>query len=207
MTAQQDVVAARAAGGRPRSTRADEAILDAVLDLMSEGVTVDAISIESVAARAGVGKATIYRRWPNKQALLADAVVALKGPVQEPEGDNVRERVLSLMRKVGKGTKDERATRIFPCLMPEVLRSEAAYQLWQTVMAEPRRAVMREVLRRGIAEGELRADLDIEVAAAVLTGSVLLNRLLRWNPNLDDDLLPEQVVDMVLEGLRPRERA
>src|SRR5687768_11136781 len=131
MTTQQDVVTARA-GGRPRSIRADEAIIEATLDLMSEGVTVDAISIESVAARAGVGKATIYRRWPNKQALLADAVMTLKGPPLQPVGDTFRERVLSVLCTAGHGM-DERATRIFPCLMPEVMRSEAAYQLWQRV--------------------------------------------------------------------------
>ncbi|WP_117213574.1 TetR/AcrR family transcriptional regulator [Allorhizocola rhizosphaerae] len=205
MTTQQDAGTARA-GGRPRSTRADEAILEATLDLLSEGVTVDAISIESVAGRAGVGKATIYRRWPNKQALLADAVMALKGPPQQPVGDTFRERVLSLMSRAGWGN-DERATRIFPCLMPEVMRSEAAYQLWQRVVTEPRREVMRQLLRRGIAEGELRADLDVEVAASVLTGPVVLNRVLRWNPNLDEDTLPEQVVDMVLAGISAPGRA
>src|SRR5262249_5933040 len=58
--------------GRPRSPRADEAIIDAVLDLLAEGTTAEALAIETIAARAGVGKATIYRRWPNKEALLVD---------------------------------------------------------------------------------------------------------------------------------------
>lgn len=191
--------------GRPRSIRADEAIIEAVLDLLAEGVTVDAVSIEAVAARAGVGKATIYRRWPNKQALLADAMRELKGTPPQPVGDNVRERLLSLMCNVGKG--DERSARIFPCLMPEVLRSETAYELWQSVVVEPRREVVRELLRRGIADGELRPDIDIDVAAAVLTGPPLLNRMLRWNPNLDDATLPEQVIDMVFAGIaRPPSR-
>jgi hypothetical protein len=60
------------------------------------------------------------------------------------------------------------------------------------------------VLRQAIADGELRADLDVEVAMSVLTGSIVLNRMLRWNPNLDDDTLPERVVDMVLEGIAAR---
>ena len=51
--------------GRPRSVRADEAIIAAVIDLLADGTTAEALSIEAVAARAGVGKATIYRRWPN----------------------------------------------------------------------------------------------------------------------------------------------
>jgi len=189
--------------GRPRDSRADEAILEAVLELLSEGVTVDAISIEAVAARAGVGKATIYRRWSNKQAMLADAVRELKGTPPEASGSTVRERILSLLRVTAKG-HDARAAKIFPCLIPEVQRSEIAYRIWQEAVVEPRRAVGRQVLRQAIADGELRADLDVEVALSVLTGSVLLNRMLRWNPALDDDTLPERVVDMVLDGIAAR---
>jgi len=189
--------------GRPRDSRADEAILEAVLDLLSEGVTVDAISIEAVAARAGVGKATIYRRWANKQAMLADAVRELKGAPPKPSGSNVRERLLSLLRVTAKGD-DARAAKILPCLIPEVQRSEIAYRVWQEAVVEPRREAGRQVLRQAIADGELRADLDVEVALSVLTGSVLLNRMLRWNPALDDDTLPERVVDMVLDGIAAR---
>jgi AcrR family transcriptional regulator len=189
--------------GRPRSSRADEAILEAVLDLMSEGVTVDAISIEAVAARAGVGKATIYRRWSNKQAMLADAVRELKGTQPQPHGSNVRERILSLLTATGKG-HDARAAKIFPCLVPEVLRSDIAYGIWQDVIVRPRRDVFRQVLLQAVADGELREDLDIEVALSLLSGPILLNRMLRWNPALDDDTLPERVVDMVLEGIAAR---
>lgn len=189
--------------GRPRSSRADEAILEAVLDLLSEGVTVDAISIEAVASRAGVGKATIYRRWNNKQAMLADAVRELKGTPAQPVGSNVRERILSLLNASAKG-HDARAARVFPCLMPEVLRSEVAYKIWQEAVVAPRREIFRGVLRQAIEDGELREDLDIEVAVTVLSGPVLLNRMLRWNPALDQDTLPERVVDMVLEGMAAR---
>src|SRR4030095_12401343 len=66
--------------GRPRSERAERAIIEATLDLLAE-VGIAALSIEQVAARAGVGKATIYRRWPNKEALIIDAAASMKGPV------------------------------------------------------------------------------------------------------------------------------
>jgi AcrR family transcriptional regulator len=135
--------------------------------------------------------------------MLADAVRELKGTPPQPSGANVRERMLSLLRVSGKG-HDARAAKIFPCLVPEVLRSDIAYRIWQEVIVEPRREVGREVLRQAIKDGELRADLDIEVAVSVLTGSIVLNRMLRWNPNLDDDTLPERVVDMVLGGIAAR---
>src|SRR5262249_34339814 len=86
---------ARRSPGRPRSPRADEAIIEAVLDLMAEGTSVEALSIEAVAARAGVGKATIYRRWPNKEALVVDALGALKGPLPELAGESIREDLLT----------------------------------------------------------------------------------------------------------------
>ncbi len=194
--------AARA--GRPRSARAHEAIIDAILELIAEGMSVDLLSIEAVAARAGVGKATIYRRWPNKQAMLSEAVKELKGPPPQPLGTGVRQRLISLVSRIARG--DERAAKIFPCMLPEMVRSQAAYELWQEII-EPRREVMREVLRQGIADGELREGLDIEAVCAVLTGPVLVSRVMRWNPRLDDEALPEQVVDLVLAGISAPGRA
>jgi hypothetical protein len=66
---------------------------------------------------------------------------------------------------------------------------------------EPRREVMRSVLRRGIESGELRADLDVELTVAMLTGPILMQKLLRWHPNLDERDLPGRVVDALLAGL------
>jgi hypothetical protein len=63
---------------------------------------------------------------------------------------------------------------------------------------------MREVLRRGIRTGELRADIDVEVTMAMLTGPMLIQRVLRWHPDLDEASLPERIVDGVLDGIRAR---
>ena len=91
-TAANETGQDRKAPGRPRSAQADEAILDAVLELLGAGHSVAAISIEAVAAKAGVGKATIYRRWPNKEALLVDAVASMKGPLPSPPTQDGRSR-------------------------------------------------------------------------------------------------------------------
>ncbi|MDZ5444486.1 TetR/AcrR family transcriptional regulator [Micromonospora sp. 4G57] len=182
--------------------RADEAIIEATLDLLAEGSSIETLSIEAIAARAGVGKATIYRRWPGKDALLIDALRRLKGIQPQPAGHSVRDDLVLLVGAVGHNI-DPRAAKIMPCLVPEVNRSPDHFQLYQNII-EPRRKLMREVLRRGVATGELRADLDIELTMALLTGPMLIQRLLRWHPELDDRILPERIVDNVLDGIRTR---
>jgi AcrR family transcriptional regulator len=190
--------------GRPRSSRADEAIIDAALDLLAEGVGVDALSIEAVAARAGVGKATIYRRWPGKYELLLDTVRKLKVGQPEPKGENVRDDLIALMGAINV-SEDRRAERVFPCLVPELVKHPELHDLYQQIV-EPRRERVRTVLRRGIATGELRPDLDIELTTLMLSGPVVLQRMLNWNPALEKSTLAERVVDALLAGAAPADR-
>jgi AcrR family transcriptional regulator len=203
MTAVTDVAAQadqdRKGPGRPRSARADEAIIEAVLDLFAEGHTADALSIEAIAARAGVGKATIYRRWPNKDALIVDAVIALKGTVPPIKGESVREDLVILMNHA-KQSSDQRLGQVTVCLLPELRRSDTMYDRYQE-MVEPRRNVMRQVLQRGIEKGEIRADVDVELALLMLSGPMLAQSMLRWNPKIDDTDLAARLVDQVLRGL------
>src|SRR6516164_9360358 len=81
--------------GRPRSEQAEQAIIEATLDLFGEQ-GFEGVCIEAVAARAGVGKATIYRRWPNKQELLLAALSSMKSPIPEPTG-SVRDDLVAHM--------------------------------------------------------------------------------------------------------------
>jgi AcrR family transcriptional regulator len=189
--------------GRPRSAQVDEAIIEAVLDLLAEGTTVEALTIEAVAARAGVGKATIYRRWSGKEELLVDAVRTMKGPPPELAGDSVRGDLLRLLSPIGTKKPERRFARIMSCLVPDLQQSPERYRLYQSLV-EPRREAMRGVLRRGVATSELRADLDIELAVTLLTAPIMMQRTMRWNPALDDTNLPERVIDTVLTGVAPR---
>ncbi|MGK5682554.1 TetR/AcrR family transcriptional regulator [Actinoplanes sp. URMC 104] len=188
----------RKAPGRPRNALADEAILHAVLDLLAEGQSASAISIEAVAARAGVGKATIYRRWANKEALLVDAVASMKGAVPEPVGESVRDDLIMLITANRKGSRRS-YSKVTACLLPELVRDDTLMEMYQAVM-EPRREVMRGVLRRGIETGELRSDLDIELTVLMLTGPSMVHGLFRWAPRVPEEGFVERLVDAVLRG-------
>ena len=188
----------RKAPGRPRNAQADEAILDAVLELLSGGHSVAAISIEAVAAKAGVGKATIYRRWPNKEALIIDAVASMKGALPEPVGESVRDDLVMILKAARTG-RSLRFGQASVCLLPEFLRDEHLHEMWRATM-EPRRDVMRQVLRRGIATGELRADLDVELSLLMINGPSMMQNMFQYNPAVPPEGFAEALVDAFLRG-------
>jgi AcrR family transcriptional regulator len=189
----------RKSPGRPRNAGADQAILDAVIDMMSDGQSADAISIEAVATRAGVGKATLYRRWPNKEALLIDAMASLKGPLPTPKGESVRDDLISLITAMASKTS-ERYGKVTMCLLPEMYRSPEMARVHQAVV-EPRREVTRQVLRRGITTGELRPDLDVELTLLMLHSPAIAQNMLHWTPAVPAETLAESLVDAVLRGI------
>ena len=162
--------------GRPRSDQAEEAILDAVFALFSEGATYDALSMEMIAAEAKVGKATIYRRWPNKEALVIDAICRRLHPENEkivPPGDSVREDLIFLLEKMRRHLQEESSGSAYNVLTNVSKSNANLYRRYHEVVIEPRRDLYRQVLRRGIGTGELRADLDVERAMLILTSTML----------------------------------
>ena len=188
----------RKAPGRPRNAQADLDIIQAVFDLFSSGLSAAALSIEAVAAKAGVGKATIYRRWPNKEALLVDAVATMKGPLPEPLGESVRDDLVMLVSAM-RNKRMEHYGKVTACLLPELAKSPEMRRIHQSVV-EPRREVTRGVLRRGIETGELRADLDVELTLLMLSGPIFAQNVMQWSPLAADESFAEALVDAVLRG-------
>jgi len=187
--------------GRPRSERADRAIIDAALSVFAESGT-EGLCIERVAARAGVGKSTIYRRWPGKEDLLLDAIGALQNPLPEPAGESVREDLVTILGAMRDSVADPRRAREFALLLGEGAKYPRLMARYVETMLEPRREVIRSVLRRGAAGGELRPDADIEVALFMLTGAVLARG--KYDPGSFPPGYVERVVDELLLGLAPR---
>lgn len=187
--------------GRPRSEQADQAIISAALSLFAESGP-DALCIEKVAALAGVGKATIYRRWPGKEELLLDALATVKVPLPEPQGRSVRADLIALLEALCEEVADPRRARLAGLLQGEGARYPRLLARYLETVVEPRREVVRSVLRRGVATGELREGTDIEAALFMLSGAVLVRG--RFGHERLDRGYAERVVDELLRGLAAR---
>jgi AcrR family transcriptional regulator len=195
--------------GRPRSAVADRAIVDAVLEQVI-AVGIDGVSIEQVAARAGVAKATVYRRWPNKEALILDAVTSVAVELPPLSGTSTRDDLVTLvdsMRRRGAEpaiSPESTASRLYPCMIAEGARHPEIAAKYKQVVVEQRRQAVRAVIRRGIATGELRSDIDVETMLLLIVAPMLV-QLYMWSPGIDlprDS--PATYVEAVLDGLRPR---
>jgi AcrR family transcriptional regulator len=189
------------APGRPRSEEARRAILESTVELLKKSGFSD-LSIESIAAHAGVGKATVYRWWPNKAALVIDAFVSvveaeLRYPTAGPALAAFRaqmERWIPIFNSplgkviaavIGAGQSD-----------PEIIDAFRAH--W----VEPRRREARGLILQSVKAGEIRGDLDSETIMDILYGPLYL-RLMLHNRPLSVELIDE-IFSVVLPGLRPQ---
>jgi AcrR family transcriptional regulator len=186
--------------GRPRSEQADQAIMSAALDLFAE-FGPDALFIEQVAAKAGVGKATIYRRWPGKEDMLVDAMVAIDTRLPEPQGKSVRADLTALLSAICRQAADPRRARLFALLQGEGKRYPRLMARYLETVVQPQRDMVRSVLRRGVATGELREDTDIEAASFLVDGAVLESM---YGQGRIDARYARRVVAELLRGLAAR---
>ena len=183
--------------GRPRSEQAEQAIVDAALDLFGER-GVEGVCVEAVAAKAGVGKATIYRRWANKEDLLLAALGSMKAPMPDPDTGDVREDLIELLSILIRDVADPRFVRQFAMLHGDAEAYPRILARYTETVTEPRREVIRTVLNRGISRGELREDLDVEVAMLALTGAVMARG--KHDPTPVGPGFAARVVDELLRG-------
>ena len=185
--------------GRPRSPEADRAILRATVDLLAdEGY--GGVTMEGVAARAGVGKATVYRRWPSKSALVVDAVSACReSGWQPPDTGSAREDLLGFVRGFMHHLRTSDAGRVMPALVTELARNPELAVAFREGFVQPRRARVLEAVRRGTDRGEVRPDVDPELVADAVV-ALLMHRFLITGMDIDDGL-PERVLDMLWRGV------
>jgi AcrR family transcriptional regulator len=187
--------------GRPRSEQASNAILTAAAELLLErGLA--AVTMDAVAARAGVSKATIYRWWPTKETLALDALYhewAAVSPARDT--GSLRGDLLSLLRPWARLARRRPYGRAIAALVAEAQTDPAFARQYRARFVQPRREQGRAIFGRAIERGEIPADTKIEVALDLLYGPIY-HRLLHNHAPLNDQFVRD-VIDTALSGIAP----
>jgi AcrR family transcriptional regulator len=186
--------------GRPRSERAQNAIVEAAAELLLEqGLAT--VSMDAVAARAGVSKATIYRWWPTKESLALDALYHEWAGVPAEDTGSLRGDLLNLLRPWARLAGRRPYGRVIAALLTQAQIDPDFAREYRERFVRPRRDRGRAILRRAIERGEISEDTKVEVALDLLYGPIY-HRLLHGHAALNDRFVRD-VVDTVLEGIAP----
>ena len=186
--------------GRPRSEQVEQAIAEATVELLAEH-GVGGLSVEAVAARAGVAKTTIYRRWPGKYELILAVLARARGSlVVPPAGRPVRDDLIFMLERMRASLTDDTLGRILPKLIGDSRDHQDLLDEYLRRIVAPRRRLFEDVLRRGIAEGVIRADIDLPLACEVLLAPVLIGSWAPAGPRVTGQQIPA-LVDLLLAGL------
>ncbi|WP_268761157.1 TetR/AcrR family transcriptional regulator, partial [Frankia sp. AvcI1] len=182
--------------GRPRDPRCDEAILDAALhELATVGFA--GLSMEAVAAGAGVGKATVYRRWPTKDALIVDALDTLADSVEAVETGSLRDDLVAWLNALRRHNIQSLSGRIMPRLAAERSTHPELFATYSQKVIEPSRQRAADLLRRGVDAGELAADVDVDLVVDMLIGPVAYRQYMSGNREVSGTRIGT-IVDTVL---------
>ena len=185
------------ARGRPRSDVAHRAILDAARALLIEDGFAS-LRLEHVAARAGVGKATIYRRWASKEALALDLLMELAGPhISVPDTGDTRAELLAAVTNPMRALTDSPFGPVIRALLSQIAINPLLGDPFRASVVQARRDEVARVLARGVERGDLRADVDPVVATELLVGPVYFR--LMFGGELTQ-AFAERVVDALLVG-------
>jgi AcrR family transcriptional regulator len=194
----QETIPAKRKAGRPRSDETRKAILSSAMQIVEE-IGFGKLTIEGVALRAKAGKATIYRWWPNKAAMVMEAYLdMMQAEVPFPDTGNVREdfrRQLQLSVQVLTSPKGKVMAMLIGCGQEDPELVEA----FRTNFLRTRRAEATQVLLRGMRRGELRSDVYPDVALDVLYGALFFRLMVGHGPLTPDYV--DAVCDAVMSGL------
>jgi AcrR family transcriptional regulator len=186
--------------GRPRCLETRAAVLKAAQELLERGGA-GALSIEAVAKRAGVAKTTIYRRWATRGALAIDVFLQIaekRSPF--PEAESAMEGFKQQMQALARLLRGN-VGRTAAAILAEAQSDEDTRKAFIEHYLLPRRAAGQKLLERGVANGEIRDDIDPALLADMLYGPLYLRLMLRHAP-LNDEAV-EKLIDLVFNGIRP----
>ena len=183
--------------GRPRSDATHRRILLATRDLLMERTFAD-LRIEHVAARAGVSKAAIYRRWPSKEALAQQLLVQLAGPhIAIADAGDTRAELLACVINPMRAVTETPFGPVIRSLLSQIATNATLGDPFRATVVQARRDEIARVIERGVARGDLRPDADRALATELLVGPVYFRVM--FGGALDRDFA-ERVVDTVMRG-------
>jgi AcrR family transcriptional regulator len=187
--------------GRPRSEEADQAILAATLKMVAEhGVT--ATTIEGIAAEAGVGKTTIYRRWESKTQVILAAVSQMAPGGEPPDTGSVAGDLKALAEFMHKRMAGTGLHTVAPRVLADSLNDPELHRGFLESVMEPNRALIRRIFERGVERGELRPDLELEPLVDIIH-AVAIYRIQISGGDSDSILdMPEPYLPLLLPGIR-----
>ena len=189
-------ISRREAPARPRvEGDREQEILDAAIAVLVD-VGYDRLTMDAVATRAKASKATLYRKWEGKAALVIDALMSEKSPVELPEDTgSLRGDLLAMFCGHG-GLTDRHQTALLGSVVTAIGRDPEFAAAFRERFIAPKVAVAREVYERANQRGELREDIDLDILTAALPGIVLHRGFLLGDPPTQD--LIARVVDQVI---------
>lgn len=190
--------------GRRRDERADAAIIDAVLDLVSAGATLSGLSLVTIAKTARVSRNSVYRRWKTKDALYLDVLGSINRSLPDQPGRSAREDVTALLEVLIERVLDKRASHILRALNAEADAFPELHKRYFDEIVAPRRDAMNDAVRRGIASGEIRPDIDPGILSDVLVSPVLARMASGNTDDLDPGQTSRGIVALVFAGAEPR---
>lgn len=185
--------------GRPRSAHADQAILQATLDLLAE-VGYQSMSIEAIASRAGVGKTTIYRRYTSKEELVADAIESLREVFPIADTGSFWGDMDILINNAAKKILSPLGRQTLALIISTASSNPQFAQVYWTKYTMPRREVFAKVLERAKSRGEIQKDADIDLIIDLVSGSLYYALIFKPTPEPVAAYM-RRTINLLLKGI------
>ncbi|MEH2238290.1 TetR/AcrR family transcriptional regulator [Nostoc sp.] len=189
--------------GRPRSIYADQAILQATLDLLAE-VGYESMSIEAIASRAGVGKTTIYRRYTSKEELVADAIESLRDDLAIPDTGSFWGDMDILINNAAKKIDSPLGRQTLALIISTASSNPQFAEVYWTKYTKLRREAFSKVLERAKSRGEIHKDADVDLIIDLVSGS--LYYALIFKPTTEPvEAYMRRTMNLLMKGVGSRE--
>lgn len=190
--------------GRPRSKKSHRAILSATREILIES-GVHGLTIEGVAAKAKVGKTTIYRHWQSKEDLIAEAFGSIADEIDIPDtGNAINDLTTVLNDMVEVATNVTRSTTAFKRILASLVESPALMNVYKNQFILPRRDALKQIIEKGIKLGQIREDIQIDSLIDIVAGSYFYTVMVN-----DDQISAREwlrkIKPIIMEGIAPKE--